>query len=87
MYVYLSNAWIEQAIETHDLAIPIPPQKDIFRLILISAADMQPLGKYMDRIERLYHQTGGQNVGIMFLVQDAISGENGIRNLMTLQAR
>lgn len=48
---------------------------------------MQPLGKCMDRIERLYHQTGGQNVGIMFLVQDAISGENGMRNLMTLQAR
>ena len=74
-------------IETHDLAIPIPPQNDIFRLILISSADIQCPGNYMDRIERLYHQTGGRHVGIVFLVRDAISRENGMRSLMTLQAK
>ncbi|KAH8603058.1 hypothetical protein B0O99DRAFT_697677 [Bisporella sp. PMI_857] len=77
--------WQEQVINTHDLAIPLPPRKEFFRLILMSSEDIQKPESYMDRIERLYNQTGGQHVGIVFLVQDGTSKENGTRNLMTLQ--
>ncbi|KAG9247517.1 hypothetical protein BJ878DRAFT_539227 [Calycina marina] len=77
--------WEEKKLETHDLAIPLGPQKNLL-LILLASADIQCPGNYMDRIERLYHQTGGGQVGIVFLVQDAISRENGTHNLMRLQA-
>lgn len=82
----------EQTLDSHDLAIPLPQSrqqdpKNFFRIVLISPSDMYPTTLIMGRIERLYHLTGGRNVGIVFLIQDSVSRENGVRTLMTLQAR
>jgi len=85
--ISLANIWSEQIIHTHDLAIPLPPRKEVFRLILMSSAELQHPGNHMDRIERLYHQTGGQHVGIIFLIQDTGSKEISMRSFMTLQAK
>lgn len=41
----------------------------------------------MARIERLYHQTGGKQVGVVFLLPGAESMEEGTRALMELQIR
>lgn len=79
----------EQKLQTHDLAIPIPQddKKALFQLILLSPTDLQDQQSYMSRIERLYHQTGGRDVGIVFLLQGIYPQEGGIRALMELQIR
>lgn len=83
---------LEETLETHDLAFPLPqrhPQgeKRWFRLLLLSPADIQPASNHMARIERLYHQTGGLDVGIVFLLRDSNAQENGTKALTTLQLR
>jgi len=79
----------ELHLQTYDLAIPLPTQgkQEFFRAILLSPAEMRSEEDCMGSIERLYHQTGGINVGIVFLVQDGGSQESGIRSLMNLQIR
>jgi hypothetical protein len=84
--------FLEQTLKTHDLAIPLPQyqqgdQQDFFRLILLSSADLQAPTAEMARIERLYHQTGGRHVGIVFLLQENASIGNGTEVFMKLQAR
>jgi len=78
----------EQSLDNHDMAIPVPQHRgdhqEFFRLLLLSSADIQPLEPTMARIERLYHQTGGRQVAIVFLMQD--SG-NGAISYMSLQYR
>jgi hypothetical protein len=54
---------------------------------LLSAADLSPSQDGWTRIERLSHLTGGDNVGIVFLLQQTSPGENGIVPYMDLQAR
>jgi len=79
---------LERELNTHDLALPIPlggTQDGLFRLIVMSSTDLKPQAQYMERVERLYHQTGGRDVGIVFLM-DETSSEQGVRNLMLLQA-
>jgi hypothetical protein len=83
---------LEQTLQTHDLAIPLPQyeqgdQREFFRLILLSSSDLQPPKAEMDRIERLYHQTGGRHVGIVFLLQENAHIGNGTIAFMKLQAR
>lgn len=39
----------------------------------------------MARIERLYHLTGGSRIGIVFLLRDNGSQDDGTRTFMTLQ--
>lgn len=83
---------LEQFLETHDLSLPLPQrhsqnQQEWFRLLLLSPSDMQPASDHMARIERLYHQTGGLHVGIVFLLHDGDSQEDGTTNFMALQLR
>jgi hypothetical protein len=80
----------EQTLGTHDIAIPLPQprqqdQKEFFRIMLLSSVDVHPTANVMGRIERLYHQTGGRHVGIVFLMDHSISREEGVRALMSLQ--
>ena len=83
---------LEQSLETHDLALPLPQrhsqnQQEWFRLLLLSPSDMEPALSHMARIERLYHQTGGLQVGIVFLLRDHRSQEDGTKHFMALQLR
>jgi len=79
----------EQTLETHDIAIPIPQgdQKEFFRILLLSSSDLQHPASSTDRIQRLYHQTGGRHVGIVFLLNETTQSGNGTVSLMNLQAR
>jgi hypothetical protein len=83
---------LEQTLQTHDLAIPLPQyqpgdQQEFFRLILLSSSDLQTPKAEMDRIERLHHQTGGRHVGVVFLLQESAPIGNGTIAFMKLQAR
>ncbi|TVY83349.1 hypothetical protein LSUE1_G000994 [Lachnellula suecica] len=83
------SKWKESSLETHDLAIPVPSKDDYqdwFRLLLLSSTDLQTLDPTMARIERLYHQTGGRQVGIVFLLQENISKGNATIAYMNLQS-
>ncbi|TVY45122.1 hypothetical protein LOCC1_G002608 [Lachnellula occidentalis] len=81
--------WQEQSLETHDLAIQVPrhnrEHRELFRLLLLSASDLEHPGTAMTRIERLYHQTGGRKVGIIFLLQEKSPNGNGTISYMNLQ--
>lgn len=48
---------------------------------------MEPASAHITRIERLYHQTGGLNIGIVFLLRDNSSRVDGTQALMNLQLR
>ena len=86
-------SFAEQAVETHDIALPLPQpdqqeQKHLLRILLLSSTDIQTSSNSMARIERLYNQTGGRLVGIIFLLRESnVSLEDGTRALMSLQAR
>lgn len=87
-----SHLLTETSLETHDIAVPVPntaglQEQQFFRLILISSSDLVPLAAAMPRIERLYHQQGGRNCGILFLLQEKSPKDNGIMAFMGLQAR
>ncbi|TVY42300.1 hypothetical protein LSUB1_G001054 [Lachnellula subtilissima] len=81
--------WQEQSLETHDLAIQVPrhnsDHREVFRLLLLSASDVERPGTAMSRIERLYHQTGGRQVGIIFLLQEKSPNGNGTIPYMNIQ--
>lgn len=83
---------LEKLLQTHDLAVPLPKaheqyQQGFFLLLLFSTTDVQSPASAMARIERLYHQEGGQHVGIIFLLQGEGSNINGTVSFMSLQAR
>ncbi|KAM3077691.1 hypothetical protein ACMFMG_007015 [Clarireedia jacksonii] len=65
--------WQEKNLETHDIAIPVPRVKqnhqEYFRFLLLSSSDLDTPAAVMGRVERLYHQTGGRDIGIIFLLQ------------------
>ncbi|KAH8815217.1 hypothetical protein F5884DRAFT_169324 [Xylogone sp. PMI_703] len=82
----------ESNLKTHDLALPCPHmpqqiQNCTFQFLLLSTADLDPSKSTMQRIERLYHQRGGQQVGIIFLLKGNSSPMNGTVAFMELQAR
>lgn len=84
--------FLEHNLETHDLALPLPQrssqaQQEWFRLLLLSPSDIEPASAHIARVERLYHQTGGLNIGIVFLLCDDGSPVNGTYALMNLQLR
>ncbi|TVY57111.1 hypothetical protein LCER1_G000796 [Lachnellula cervina] len=85
-----SLRWQEQSLETHDLAIQVPrhnsDNREFFRLLLLSTSDVEHPGTAMARIERLYHQTGGRQVGIIFLLQEKSPNGNGTISYMNLQS-
>ncbi len=83
---------LEQTLESHDLAIPIPQssqhhERQFFRMVVLSHSDMQDLVNAMARIERLYHHSGGSNTGIVFLLHEKSPNRDGTVAFMKLQAR
>ncbi|EKD15551.1 hypothetical protein MBM_06179 [Drepanopeziza brunnea f. sp. 'multigermtubi' MB_m1] len=84
--------WKEQTLTTHDLAIPIPLPKthqrdalETFLLLALSPTDLLDQPATMSRIQRLYHHTGGRNVGILFLLNGKTLKSNGTVAFMNLQ--
>jgi hypothetical protein len=81
---------LEKSLETHDMAIPVPRvdqnHQEYFRILLLSSSDLDPSEAVVRRVERLYHQTGGRNVGIIFLLQ-TIGRSNDTAAYLTLQVR
>ncbi|PBP19582.1 hypothetical protein BUE80_DR009602 [Diplocarpon rosae] len=86
--------WAEQTLSTHDLTIPLPKSRqqdalESFLLLALSPSDLIPESRAnsaMSRIQRLYHHTGGTNVGILFLLNEKLPQGNGSVSLMSLQA-
>ncbi|KAF7958788.1 hypothetical protein EAE96_002321 [Botrytis aclada] len=80
--------WKEATLNTHDISLPMQRktgEQEFFRVLLLSPSDMQPIANLSARIERLYHQTGGRNVGIIFLLCETDGNDNGLKEFMNLQ--
>ncbi|KAM3066870.1 hypothetical protein ACMFMF_009921 [Clarireedia jacksonii] len=71
--IFQADCILEKNLETHDIAIPVPRVKqnhqEYFRFLLLSSSDLDTPAAVMGRVERLYHQTGGRDIGIIFLLQ------------------
>lgn len=77
----------EKTLETHDMALPSPGpsgQPVFFLIILLSISDMQNREQTMDRIERFSHLTGGNDIGLVFLLA-ASPRVNSMNAYMQLQ--
>ncbi|KAI0863320.1 hypothetical protein F4860DRAFT_512138 [Xylaria cubensis] len=70
-------------IDTHDVAIPLNCER-VFRGIFISPRDVAS-AKTLNRIERLYNLNGGQDSGLIFLLNDEDGQHNATIAFMTLQ--
>ncbi|TEY85190.1 hypothetical protein BOTCAL_0016g00440 [Botryotinia calthae] len=80
--------WKETTLNTHDISLPMQSktgEEELFRVLLLSSSDMQPMSNISARIERLYHQTGGRNVCIIFLLREKGGDDNGLQEFMDLQ--
>ncbi|QSZ35511.1 hypothetical protein DSL72_008381 [Monilinia vaccinii-corymbosi] len=60
-------------------------EQQVFRVLLLSSSDMESSTHASARIERLDHQTGGRNVGIIFLLHEKGGSENGMKEYLKLQ--
>lgn len=81
----------ESTLDNHDLCIPVPNssnkrEQELFRIILVSSQELQTSGDALQRIERLFHQYGGRNVGIVYLLTPNHAGTIGFMNLQLRQA-
>lgn len=79
----------EAALETHDLAIPMPlsgrpSSRLVFRAICLSPPDVGEPGTRR-RMERLFHLNGGKYVAIVFLTRKHSQREGDMTILMRLQ--
>lgn len=82
--------WKESNLESHDLGIPVPLPSDkhhMFNIFLLSGHDMQPPMNAVARVERLYHKTGGRDLGVIFLLQENPPHGNGTTAFMELQMK
>ncbi|KAG4438176.1 hypothetical protein IFR05_006344 [Cadophora sp. M221] len=84
--------WKEKSLKTHDIAIPVPQFKHdesrtLFFLLALSSSDLQDPASAMERIQHLYHHTGGRNAGILFLLNEKTPKGNGTIAMMNLQVR
>lgn len=80
----------ESNLESHDLGIPVPLPSDkhhMFNIFLLSGHDMQPPMNAVARVERLYHKTGGRDLGVIFLLQENPPHGNGTTAFMELQMK
>ncbi|TGO62703.1 hypothetical protein BOTNAR_0110g00150 [Botryotinia narcissicola] len=80
--------WKEATLNTHDVSLPMQSktgEQEFFRFLLLSSIDMQTIVDLSARVERLYHQTGGRNVGVIFLLREEGSNDNGLEEFMDLQ--
>lgn len=65
---------IDNKIDTHDVNMPLPsmePGQRYLRFILLSSANNEVATK-LQRVERLYHQSGGSDAAVVWLL-----GEGG----------
>ncbi|KAI1341631.1 hypothetical protein F5Y15DRAFT_362885 [Xylariaceae sp. FL0016] len=78
----------ESKLETHDVAMTLPPSdgwpNPVFRAICLSPQDVGSQHT-RNRIERLYHLNGGQNIAIIFLLKAEGDQQNPVALLMRLQ--
>ncbi|CZT49890.1 uncharacterized protein RSE6_10792 [Rhynchosporium secalis] len=82
--------WEEKSLKTYDIAIALPQSRHdstltLFHLLALSPSDLQDQALSMARIQHLYHHSGGQNVGIIFLLNEKSSKVNGTIAMMNLQ--
>ncbi|CZR50982.1 uncharacterized protein PAC_00857 [Phialocephala subalpina] len=57
----------------------------MFNIVLLSAHDMQPPANEVARVERLYHKTGGRDIGVIFLLKENPQHGNGTTAFIELQ--
>ena len=79
----------ESSLNTHDISIPLfksGKQDGFMRLILLSASDMHASEDAVKRVERLSLFSGGQHIGIIFLLQEKNDMKDGFHAYIQLQA-
>ncbi|KAI0135435.1 hypothetical protein F4814DRAFT_22483 [Daldinia grandis] len=83
-----STRWKGAKLDTHDIALPLPnpggTPRRILRALLLSPPDVGKT-ESRTRIQRLFHLNGGQDIAIVFLLQQAQDQESPMTALMTLQ--
>ncbi|KAH7364150.1 hypothetical protein BKA65DRAFT_389196, partial [Rhexocercosporidium sp. MPI-PUGE-AT-0058] len=82
--------YTEKSLQTHDIAIPLPKHNHdeshaLFLLLALSPSDLQSPASAMERIQHLYHHTGGRDVGVLFLLNEKTPKVNGTIAMMELQ--
>ncbi|KAI1385061.1 uncharacterized protein F4822DRAFT_382082 [Hypoxylon trugodes] len=80
--------WKERKLDHHDMALPLrspggQPRR-VLRVILLSPSDIGT-DDCKDRIQRLYHLSGGQDIAIVFLLKQAKGQANPMTAFMMLQ--
>lgn len=79
--------WKETQLDTHDAALPIPGQPHrVLRAIFLSPSDVGT-DDCQNRIQRLFHLNGGQDVVIVFLLKQGKGKVNPMEAFMTLQLK
>lgn len=58
----------ENKLDTHDVNMPLPGSRYL-RFVLLSQADGDATYKHQ-RVERLYHQSGGKEAAVIWLLDD-----------------
>ncbi|KAI0890045.1 uncharacterized protein GGS22DRAFT_183395 [Annulohypoxylon maeteangense] len=83
-----SIRWKEARLDTHDAALPIPgpvgQSRRILRAIFLSPSDVGT-DDCQNRIQRLFHLNGGQDVVIVFLLKQEEDKVSPMSAFMTLQ--
>jgi len=79
---------VEKELGSHDISMPVPRSGNKIlhaQLLLLSASDLQTMQDVTAKIERLYNLSGGRYCGIVFLVNEKDSRDNG--SYFDLQAK
>ncbi|KAI1208895.1 uncharacterized protein F4807DRAFT_137307 [Annulohypoxylon truncatum] len=80
--------WKEAQLDTHDAALPIPTSHGqpprVLRAIFLSPSDVET-DNCQNRIQRLSHLNGGQDIVIVFLLKQEEDKVNPMSAFMTLQ--
>ncbi|KAK6954494.1 hypothetical protein Daesc_004461 [Daldinia eschscholtzii] len=80
--------WKEAKLETHDVAIPLPnpggTPRRVLRAILLLPSDVGN-DSSRNRIQRLFNLNGGQDIVLVFLLEQGHNQVNPVATLMKLQ--
>lgn len=86
-----TNNCAEKPLNTHDLTLLLPRARtpaDVFRLLCLAATDFTP--PYIDitntKIDRLATLSGGQNISVLFLINQGSQSIDGMQAYLRLQA-
>ena len=85
------NSWTEKTLTTHDLALPLPHarmQHDSFRFLMLSPRDFTEatLSNTNKRLDRLAILSGGQNIAVLFLLENSCGSVDGLQVFLQFQA-